>query len=226
MLPLLITRPQPVAQATWQRATALGLEAHVLPLFEAQPLPWRAPDISAFDALFLSSAQALRLGGAELDALKNLPAYAVGQATADVATAQGFAIQKAGRTDGQSLIAEMEQQGISSILWLCGEDRSLITPQAATLTPLPCYRMAEAAPPAAWADLISQPAVVLAHSSRGAQRLSQLIREERDQLHIAAISPKVAAQLGNGWATVAIADQPNDAAILAVATKLCHKDKQ
>lgn len=223
MRPLIITRPQPAADISAARARQMGLDARVMPLFAAEPLDWAVPDLSAFDALFISSAQALRLGGAGLGALHGLPTYAVGAATAKAATAAGFAIAGVGDSDGQTLIEQMEAADIRSILWLCGQEHSQITPQQARLTPLPCYHMAVSLPPADWAHIITRPAILTAYSSRAAQRLDQLLPANRAHLILAAISQKVADAAGANWGVIKVAEKPDDASILALAEKLCHK---
>lgn len=226
MRPLIIIRPQPVAEASFQRATALGLNPRCAPLFVARPLMWRAPDPASYEALFLSSAQSLRLGGPELERLKSLPVFAVGQATADAARIAGFCVKGIGDSDGQALIGAMEAGGIRNILWLCGESRSRLAGRLARLDPLPCYRMTDQPPPPEWGGWTAHPAVILAHSTRAAQRLDALLRKERQHLDLVAISAKVAAAAGTGWASVTIAARPDDAAMLAVASILCHKHSQ
>ena len=59
-LPLIVTRADPGGAATVERARALGLDARHLPLFAAHPLEWAVPE-GDFDALLLTSAQAVRL---------------------------------------------------------------------------------------------------------------------------------------------------------------------
>lgn len=223
MRPLIITRPQPAATASFQRAMALGLNPKSAPLFVAEPLAWQAPDVSAFDALFLSSAQSLRLGGPELGRLKSLPAYAVGQATAEAAEAAQFHVAETGDSDGQTLIEVMELAGIRRILWLCGESRSPLTAQLARLEPLSCYRMTELSPPREWPQWTARPAVIMAHSTRAAQRLAALLKQDRQHLDLLAISAKVASAAGSGWNSITIAERPDDAAMLAASSILCHK---
>lgn len=204
----------------------MGLIAHIVPLFIAEPMAWNVPDVSCYDALFVSSAQSLRLGGEGLAALRSLPCYAVGPATAKAAEDKGFQIRQVGTTNGDQLISEMEAAGIRHILWLCGEPRSPLVANQAQLTPLPCYRMVAAVLDDKERALLSQPAVLLASSKRGAERLAEIVTERREDYFIAAISPKVSQALGSGWGGIAVAERPDDAAMLAVAAKLCHKHGQ
>src|SRR3546814_7500043 len=66
-LPLLILRPEPGASMTAGRATALGLQPVCYPLFQVRPCVWDAPDPAEFDAIMLTSANALLHGGSQLD---------------------------------------------------------------------------------------------------------------------------------------------------------------
>ena len=92
MRPLLVLRPEPGASATVKRARELGLEPVAAPLFEIEPLPWEAPEPGGFDALLLTSANAVRHGGSKLAKLRGLRVYAVGDATAEAARESGFDI--------------------------------------------------------------------------------------------------------------------------------------
>lgn len=225
-LPLIITRPEPGNCATLARALELGLDAHVIPLFAARALPWTAPSPARFDALLLTSAQAVRLAGPQLARLASLPVYAVGAATADAASAAGLTVIQTGEADAQSLLDGMTSGQTARILWLCGRDRSALDPRGAALEPLACYAVDAAEPSAAWVSLIATPAVLLAHSARAAQRISDLVGPLRAHLTLVAISPAVAAAAGDGWAGLAAATQPTDAALLAQAHALCHKGEK
>ncbi|MBJ7437915.1 MAG: uroporphyrinogen-III synthase [Sphingopyxis sp.] len=222
-VPLIVTRPEPGNSATMARATALGLDAYAMPLFAAQAMPWTPPLPEDFDALLLTSAQAARLAGPQLARLAALPVYAVGATTADAAQAVGLTVVRTGETDVQRLLDVMTSEKIARILWLCGRDRSEFVPRGAALEPLACYAVDAVEPPHDWSNRVSAPAVLLAHSVRAAQRISDLIGPIRAHLTLVAISPAVAAAAGGGWAERAAATQPTDAAMLALAHALCHK---
>jgi len=225
-LPLIVTRADPGGAATAARAAAMGLDARHLPLFAARPLAWTPPDPAAFDALLLTSARAARLAGPGLARLTGLPVHAVGAATAAAATEAGLTVAATGERGAQRLLDDMTSQRIARILWLCGRDRSTFDARGAALVPLACYAVDPVPPPSAWAEAVAAPAVLLAHSVRGAQRLAELVPTRRARLALAAISPSVAAAAGEGWASVAVAERPDDAALLAEAHALCHKGRQ
>src|SRR5690349_3328000 len=93
---LLVLRPEPGASATAERAKALGLDPLVVPLFEVEPVEWQAPEPAGFDGLLLTSANAVRQAGVQLERLRGLKAYAVGGATAEAARKAGFDIAATG----------------------------------------------------------------------------------------------------------------------------------
>lgn len=221
--PLIVTRPEPGNAATVERARAMGFDARAIPLFAARPLDWSGPAIENFDALLLTSAFAARLAGPGLADLAALPVYAVGAATARAAEAVGLTVAKTGSSDAQRLLDDMTSENIHNILWLCGRDRAEFDGSAKAITALPCYAVDPAPVPAEWDALIAAPAMLLAHSARAAQRISQLVGDARAHLSLVAISPAVAAAAGDGWRDLAIAGHPDDVAILAQAHALWHK---
>lgn len=225
-LPLIVTRPEPGNGATVARARALGLDAHAIPLFAAQARAWTPPSADDFDAMLLTSAQAVRLAGPGLARLASLPVHAVGAATADAARAAGLAVVQTGNADAQRLLDAMTSEKIRRILWLCGKDRSEIDRRGATLQPLACYAVDPVDPPPSWSSLVAAPAVLLAHSARSAQWIARLAGPLRRHLALVAISPAAAAAAGDGWAERAAAEHPNDAAMLALAYPLCHKGEK
>ena len=222
-LPLLVTRPEPGNSATIARAAALGFDANAAPLFAAQAIPWTAPSPTGYDALLLTSAQAVRLAGPQLARLAALPVYAVGAATADSAKVAGLTVVQTGAADAQSLLDGMTSGKPARILWLCGRERSEFDPRGSALEPVACYAVDAVEPPPAWAQLVAAPAVLLAHSARAAQRIADLVGPQRAHLVLVAISPWVAAAAGDGWAEMAASAQPTDAGMLALAHRLCHK---
>ncbi|WP_422059348.1 uroporphyrinogen-III synthase [Sphingopyxis sp.] len=221
--PLIVTRADPGGSATVERAKAMGLDARFMPLFEARPLQWDVPDAADFDALLMTSAQAARLAGPDLARIASLPVHAVGAATAAAAAAAGLRVVATGTRDAQSLIDAMASQKIQRILWICGRDRSDFDARAARLVPLPVYAIDAAPRPSGWSEAVAAPAVLLAHSMRGAARIADLVGAARSHLSLVAISRAVAAAAGEGWGQIAVAAQPDDASMLAAAHILCQK---
>jgi uroporphyrinogen-III synthase len=101
---ILVLRPEPGASATLRRAHERGLHAVAVPLFEIEPVAWDAPEAGGFDGLLLTSANAVRSAGEQLEELRGLPVYAVGEATAGAAREAGFEVASTGDTDIRRLL--------------------------------------------------------------------------------------------------------------------------
>lgn len=222
MTRLVILRPEPGASATAAAARELGLEPVRLPLFAIEPVAWRAPDPGAFEALLLTSANALRHGRAELDRLRNLPAHCVGEATAAAAREAGLTVASTG-TAGVDALLDCLPPGIR-LLHLCGADRREPQAPQQAITAVPVYRAVAIEPGDAIRSIDG--AVVAVHSPRSAARLSALADSlglNRQTIGIAAISDDAAGAAGPGWRTVEAATEPSDRALLALAARLCNK---
>ncbi len=199
-----------MADATAARARAMGLEAACHPLFALEPVAWTMP-VGRFDALLLTSANAVRLGGR----MPPLPVHAVGPATAAAARAAGCEVSSVGDA-GVDVLLEALPPGLR-LLHLAGEERMVPTRAEPEVTAVIVYRAKALDLPDAAA---LEGAVALVHSPAAGARLASCECDRR-QVRIAAISPAAAAACGAGWAQVAAAGQPTDAALLSLAAALC-----
>ena len=214
---VVVLRPQPGADATVAKARTLGLEAVAIPLFEIDPVEWKAPDAGSFDGLLLTSANAVRFGGEGLAELRGLKVYAVGEATAEAARAAGFDVTATGDAGADRLLGSIEPD--LRLLHLCGADRRETSAARQEITAVVVYSARAAASP----DLRGvQGSVALIHSPRAGRRFAELV-DDRGNISIAAISATAAESVGNGWKEVAVAEQPSDDALLALAARLCEK---
>lgn len=220
----MILRPEPGASATAARASAMGLEPVAMPLFEVEPVDWTAPDAGSFDALLLTSANAVRHGGEGLRSFRQLPVYAVGEATAGVAREAGFDVAASGESGVERLLGSIAPD--LRLLHLCGEHRiEARAPQA--ITAVAVYRSNAVSPPADLQRIEGQVAAV--HSPRTGKRLAELADEagiERSRVRIAAISEAAASAAGPGWERCETAATPDEAALLALAAWLCDNRRQ
>lgn len=207
--PLAVLRPEPGNATTAARIVALGHRAIRLPLFAGRAIDWSLPDPARFDALLLTSANAVRLGGE----LPRLPVFAVGEATAAAARMAGLEVVHTGTGNAATLIAEAEARGIRHAVSLAGRDRTIarggmvaevIAVYAMEPVPVAPHRLAGS--------------VALLHSARAARRLAGLV--DPATIRIAAISAAVADAAGPGWDAVAIAASPDDRALIAAAIAL------
>lgn len=215
MIPLLVLRPQPGASATAQRAVALGLTTLMHPLFAVEPVEWDAPDPALFDAILLTSANAIRHGGSGVAVYRDLPAFAVGAATAKAARDAGFNKIAEGSGDAADALHNLADAGYSCPLHLAGEDRTPYPHLSFTVTTRTVY----AARPLN-VTLPPRRAVALLHSARAAARLAELCPSP-GLIDIVSISASVADAAGHGWRSIATAPEPTDNAMLALAAMLC-----
>lgn len=214
---VLVLRPEPGASATVEKARAMGMDAVAVPLFAIEPVDWEVPDAAAFDGVLLTSANAMRQSGEELRKLRGLPAYAVGEATAEAARELGFDIAATGDSGIDRLLGSIDPN--LALLHLCGEDRRAPADQKQRITTIVVYRTTPIEPVGLGA---AKSAVAMIHSPSAARRFAELA-PERQSIAIAAISAAAAKAVGTGWATVECASQPNDDALLALAARLCDK---
>lgn len=206
---LIVLRPDPGASATVEKARTMGLTVEAIPLFAVRPVAWQA-NLDDFDALVGTSANAFRHGGEGLAALRQLPVHAVGEMTAQAARDAGFTVASVGQGGAQEMPLPEGR-----LLHLAGRNhypvpgaRSVVVYESAAIDP----------PPA----LDAQRAVVMVHSARAGEQLAELV-SDRASTMIVAISAAAAGACGAGWQLVAVARQPSDAALLALARDLCQK---
>lgn len=211
---VLVLRPEPGASATAERARQRGLDAVAVPLFEIEAVAWDAPEDLGFDGLLLTSANALRGGGEKLQSLRQLPVYAVGEATAEAAREAGFDIAASGDSGVDRLLGSID--GDLRLLHLCGEDRRAPEDARQGITPIVVYRAKAVEHPG-----LGKIDVALIHSPRAGRRFAELI-EDRSTVAIAAISAAAADAAGSGWKAIEIAETPTDEALLALAERLCN----
>lgn len=218
---VLVLRPEPGASETARRARALGLDPIVIPLFEIEPIDWEVPP-GHFNALLLTSANAVRFAGHRLAELRALPVHAVGEATASAARDAGFRIAAVGEAGIERLLDSIDPD--LDLLHLCGSDRIPVSEARQEITPVAVYRSREVTNPDGLEA--AQGAVAMVHSPRAALRFAQIATERsigRGNIAVAAISEAAARSVGEGWRAVSVAERPADEALLALASQLCDK---
>jgi uroporphyrinogen-III synthase len=213
---LLVIRPQPGADATAARIVVAGYEALLMPLFAVEPVAWVAPSARDYDAILLTSANAVREAGLGLAAFCHLPAYAVGKVTAAAAEQAGLRVSHCGTTGAKELVNGLKD---IRLLWLAGEDHSAFAAPASVEIDLRVvYRSAALPVPSDFRDVTRQADHVLLHSARAAARFSALVAEQqldRADISIAALSENIAIAAGGGWKSVHVGGEPTDAALLS-----------
>jgi uroporphyrinogen-III synthase len=222
---LVILRPEPGASASVARARELGLDAFAVPLFEVEPVAWEAPEAGSFDALLLTSANAVRCGGQALQELRSLPVHPVGEATAEAAREAGFGIATVGTANVERLLGSLEPE--QRLLHLTGEHRATAGDAGHEIRRIVVYRSRAVEQPDGLAE--AQGAVVAVHSPRAGARFAELadaVGLDRARIAVVAISEGAAKAVGDGWESIAMAEQPDDSSLLALVRKLCDKPRQ
>ena len=190
-------------------------------------LAWAPPPAAEFDAIMLTSANAARRAGAGLAAFLGLPCYAVGEATAAAASDAGFTDVRVGPEDGVALLMTMEADGIARALHPCGADHITLEPAEMRITRIPVYEaQAVEALPADVAGRLGGRRRGAAPFRPGRAACSARWSATGPRITVAAISPRTARAAGSGWRQVAVAAEPRDHALLALAAKLCQTDGQ
>lgn len=215
MIPLLILRAERGAEATARRARALGLSPIIRSLFKVEALAWNAPEPELFDALLLTSANAVRYGDNAVRRYAHLPVFAVGKATAKAAEEAGFENINEGSSDAADALTRLARAGYTQPLHLAGEARTPYPPIDFDVTTCTVY----AARPTDVA-LPTGRYVALVHSARAAIRFTELCPSPTT-VDIVAISQAVAQAAGPHWHSITIAATPDDDAMLALAAPLC-----
>ncbi|MES2754858.1 MAG: uroporphyrinogen-III synthase [Pseudomonadota bacterium] len=215
--PLAVLRPEPGNAATAARVVAAGRRALRLPLFAVAAVAWDRPDPAAHDALLLTSANAVRHGGAAMAAYRALPVHAVGAATAAAARAAGFDVVATGEQGAAALAQQALAGGMSRALHFAGAERAVAVLPGVTRTVIVYQSAPLTIAPAALSALTG--AIALVHSPRAGARLAELVAD-RSAIALAAISRGTADAAGAGWACVAVAPAPDDVALVATALAL------
>jgi len=222
---VLVVRPEPGASATLAAALALGLHADAFPLFAVRTLAWEPVDADAVDGLLIGSANAVRHAGPALEALRDRPAYVVGEATAQAARHAGLTVALTGSGGLQGVLDALSPKPVR-LLRLAGRERvALRIPPQVTLVTREVYASEPLPMPEGLAARLQAPALALLHSGEAAVRLAALCDQagaDRSRIALAAIGPRVAARAGGGWRALRSAAVPDDAALLALAVEMCQ----
>lgn len=221
--PLLICRPLPAAEATAAAALAMGMNVTLYPLFAIETCSWQPPDPTTFDALMLTSANAVRHGGPTLSRFTALRVFVVGEATGKAARTAGFkSIVNAG-PDAQSMVETISKNRCHTILHLAGQDVRPINADALQIIHIPVYRAVERGNATGLSRTLVPAPVILLHSPRAAARLASLIApDRRAHLTIIAISKATIDAAGQGWEQAHTAEQPDEGSMLALARQICQ----
>lgn len=223
--PLFVLRPEPGNAATSAVAKAHGLTVHSHPLFETMSVDWDAPDPARYVGVIMTSANAARLAGPQLQRFVHLPLYAVGEVTAEAARVAGFTSIVAGDGDVERLLGRIATLGLHRLLHLSGADIHPFEPHGVEMDRCVVYASLPLSPAPGLLDAIEDGGVAMLHSPRAAKQFAAVIDAhgfDRSSLAIAAISKRTAESAGSGWQQVSVATLPRDHALLECALALCQ----
>ena len=224
--PLLVVRPESGNTATLAAARAMGLETYGDPLFEIVPIAWNPPPNENFDAVLIGSANASRHGGLALARYAALPAYVVGQTTAEAARQAGFAIAAIGSGGLQALAGRLAKDGRRRVLRLAGAEHVPLTiPPDTAIATVVVYEARPLPLSATSAALLGEDTVVMLHSAAAARHFAgecARLGIPRASTALACLGPRIAAAAGEGWASVASVERPNETTLLALAARMCQ----
>ncbi|NIJ21328.1 uroporphyrinogen-III synthase [Sphingomonas naasensis] len=214
-----VLRPEPGNRVTAAAIEARGRRAIRLPLFDVRPVAWQIPAAEDFDALILTSANALRHGGPGLSTLHRLPVHAVGKATADAARRAGFDVAHVGEDGAAALLAEAEAAGIRRALHLAGRERTIAA--GGIVGAVRTVYASEPRTPEALTGLAGS--IALVQSARAAAWLAELVDAagiDRGGIALVAVSAPAAAAAGGGWEQLVVPRTVSSEAMIAAAIAL------
>jgi len=231
---MLVTRPEPDAQATSERLAALDIASDIAPLMTRQTLPAHLPPPQGFAAIALTSSNALR-ALSDLDAtaaLKDKPVFAVGDRTAHEARQLGFGQVSAADGTLESLATTIALARLDGPVFypagkhLSGDLAHALAPHGLMVVTVPVYEMvAETALPPGLAGQLAAGSfgAVLFYSRRTAEIFSTLAtpviaEAARRQLPVICLSENVATPLVEShFSRVLLADHPSEEAMMTLA---------
>lgn len=221
-IPVLAIRPEPGLSATLALGRQMGLTMHGFALSRVVPVEWEVPSLARFDALLIGSANAMRLGGENLAKLTGLPVHAVGEATAREAQAAGFDVARLGKGGLQTVIDAVEPP-VHYLRLVGNEFVDLSLPDGVSFVPIQVY----AVQPRSFLDkparLLEEEVIVLLHSAAMTRQFvseCERLGVDRSRITLAAMGARIAEPAGVGWASIHIASEPSDEALLAMVGKL------
>ncbi|KRA44939.1 uroporphyrinogen-III synthase [Devosia sp. Root635] len=232
VMKMLVTRPEPDAQATLARLGALGIEAIAAPLMVRQTLDGSLPPPDGFTAMVLTSANAIRALADRnmLEQYRHLPVFAVGDHTAREANEAGFVRVSSAAGAFQDLVNAMTIARMRGpIFYPAGKHQSAdlaraLAPLGVMVATSKVYEMvaASALPDTVLAELGGEIGAVLAYSRRSAEIFARLAaampRSRRSGLAMLCLSEAVAEPLLEArFSRISLADRPDEDAMMSLA---------
>lgn len=244
---ILVTRPRADAEELAKLLAARGHEALIEPLLDIATLPGDAVTADGVQALVFTSANGVRAlierNGGDISALRALPVYTVGDATARAARDAGFADVVSASGDVNSLaelIAARVRPDIGPLLHIAGSDvagdlAGQLAPKGFTLTRAALYQATKAESLSAEAvEALKRGEVkaALFYSPRTASAFAALAGDIAPALGRATaicLSPAVAEAVEDlpgaaSWRDILTAAEPTQDALLAALDRFVERE--
>jgi uroporphyrinogen-III synthase len=228
---VLVTRPQAAAATTLRRLSRDGHEVLLLPLTEAEHLPFHVPPVQP-SMLVATSAEAFRALDAMpevVEALCRIPIYCVGPATGEAAIDLGFHDVRIGPGDGAGLAARLVADvggKPGTVLYLAGMPRTpafeaAVAAAGVTLKIGLVYAMSPVArSPGELAAAVEAfgPDAVLFYSREAVRAFFGEIAPAMlpEGLRILCLSAAIAQAVPPGCADIEVASRPDEDALMAL----------
>jgi uroporphyrinogen-III synthase len=236
---VLVTRPRSEAAAFGAQLEALGHKVTIEPLLQMEPLPVADDAFAGASGLIATSRNGLRALAASpvLDAARELPLFAVGPGTAQLARDLGFRMVTAGAGTGADLvpvIADAATATAGTLVHVRGEDvafdlRGALAAHGIEVREVIAYRAKPAeALSQQTRDLLTTGEIdaVILMSPRTGLIFTRLVsagggRNAVQKLVLLCLSPAVAATVEPlGAARVEVAGSPDAASMLETVTRV------
>ena len=234
-----VLRPEPGNAATAAAIEAAGLTAIRLPLFEIHAIDWTPPDVTRFDALLLTSANAVRAlaDRGVVAQYAQLPVLAVGDRTAQEAEEAGFGKVSSAAGALNDLVNAIAISKLKGPLFhptgrhQSGDLAKALAPLGVMVATAKIYDMVaiEALP----ADILAalsdgSISAVLAYSRRTAEIFAALAAglelSQRRRIAMLCLSEAVAGPLLEAhFHRISLADRPDEDAMMALALAVARE---
>jgi uroporphyrinogen-III synthase len=229
MTRVLVTRPEPGATRTLNALIARGIDAIAIPLTEISPLAFEAPP-GGFDALIITSQNAIIHGASLLSGYISKPVFAVGNRTAEILRGRGH-LQVFWAETAQQMLPLIITCAPKSLLYICGQTRRTELETALTKANIHVHAVeVYSAPqtPDVSAKLVvffsaSSNPIILFHAPSAAEAFSLAMKGQNLPVstHLLCMSAAISAQLPETWQSLVIhAHQPDDAAMIEQLDKI------
>lgn len=213
---LWVTRTRPGAEATAARLAQMGHEAVIAPVLDYEVIPHAPLDLSRATAIAFTSQNAVS-AFADLTVRRDLPVYAVGEATAAAARAIGFAeVHSADGAAGDLVDLILRHKPVGEVVWPgpvepAADLVALLGAGGIAASLQPVYRTVERSE--AVPEGIDG---ILVHSPRAARAIASLVAPAlAEGLFVLTISDAAAVPLAKlPFSRVAVAPRPNETDLL------------